>query len=119
MTASTVLNITGARIRRYSLRHFENFHIILWLLKDSFWILNWKIPGTIMVLPAITLAVFIAWRSRRLVRQFWFNVAVCCWIMANSIWMLGEFFFDDKTRPIALVFFAIGLVCTAGWKKVK
>ena len=100
------------------IRYFENFHIVLWLLKDTCWIMDWKIAGTIVVAPAIGLAIYIAYRSRRLKRQFWFNVAVCCWIVANSTWMLGEFYFHDTTRPIALVFFGLGLLCTFGRKKL-
>jgi hypothetical protein len=37
------------------------------------------------------------------------NSAVCCWIVANAIWMVGEFFFHDSTRPYATIFFGIGL----------
>jgi hypothetical protein len=24
-------------------------------------------------------------------------VATCCWITANVVWMVGEFYFDDRT----------------------
>jgi hypothetical protein len=30
--------------------------------------------------------------------------------MANTVWMIGEFFFDDTLRPYAMVFFISGLV---------
>jgi hypothetical protein len=32
------------------------------------------------------------------------------WIMANSIWMIGEFYFSDELKPIAFIFFMVGLV---------
>lgn len=38
------------------------------------------------------------------------NLAVIAWILANSTWMIGEFFFDDGIRPLALVFFGSGLI---------
>ena len=34
--------------------------------------------------------------------------------MANSTWMIGEFFYDDGTRPIAIIFFVAGIL-TALW----
>jgi hypothetical protein len=30
--------------------------------------------------------------------------------MANTIWMIGEFFFDDTLRPYSIVFFLAGLL---------
>lgn len=36
------------------------------------------------------------------------NLAVCLWILANSVWMVGEFF-ELETRPYAVVLFLIGL----------
>jgi hypothetical protein len=38
---------------------------------------------------------------------------VVFWICANSIWMIGEFFYDDHTRHGATVFFVLGLLCVA------
>ena len=31
----------------------------------------------------------------------------------NSVWMIGEFYFDDTTRPYALFFFVLGLLTLA------
>jgi hypothetical protein len=41
------------------------------------------------------------------------NLAVCFWITANSVWMTGEFYYDDGTRPYAIIFFIAGLLCVA------
>jgi hypothetical protein len=30
--------------------------------------------------------------------------------MANTTWMIGEFYFDDSLRPVATIFFIIGLL---------
>lgn len=91
------------------LRKFENVHIILWLIKDTFWIQDWHLAGCLMIAPTIGMALFITWFSRSHRREFFHNMAVCCWIFANSIWMIGEFFLDDTTRPMATVFFLLGL----------
>ena len=91
------------------IRKLENVHILLWLLKDTFWVLLLKIPGLIMIVPTIGVAAYLTLKSRHDAKEFIFNLAVLCWILANSVWMIGEFFFDDSTRPIALVFFILGL----------
>ncbi len=94
-----------------SLRAGENFHILLWLLKDLCWILDFKVLGMIMIVPTVAMAIWIAWRSRTDRVELLHSLAVVCWIMANGTWMTGEFFFHDGTRPIAAVFFVLGLLC--------
>ena len=63
-----------------------------------------------MVAPTLLLAAKIAWDSRSELADFVHNVAVCLWIGANITWMIGEFFYEDKTRPYATIFFATGVV---------
>jgi hypothetical protein len=38
------------------------------------------------------------------------NLAICMWICANSTWMIGEFYFDDTTRELSVLFFVVGLL---------
>jgi len=97
-----------------SLRANENFHIVLWLLKDICWVMDLKLMGLIMVVPTLAMALFIAWRSRHEVGELLHCIAVVLWIMANSTWMIGEFFSADGTRPLAIVFFAAGIL-TVFW----
>lgn len=97
-----------------SLRATENFHIVLWLFKDLCWVRDLKLLGTVMVVPTVLMAVWIAWRSRGDIGELLHSLAVVCWIGANSTWMLGEFFWNDGTRPFASVLFVAGLVCV-GW----
>jgi hypothetical protein len=35
------------------------------------------------------------------------------WILANSTWMLGEFYYNDGFRNFALLFFVMGLFIVA------
>ncbi|MCF8258377.1 MAG: hypothetical protein K9J06_12550 [Flavobacteriales bacterium] len=93
----------------HRIRRFENIHIVLWLVKDTCWIQDWRTPGCIMIVPTIGMAVYITWLSRSERKELFHNLAVCAWIVANSVWMLGEFFLDDTTRPLATVFFVLGL----------
>lgn len=96
-----------------NLRKYENLHIVLWLIKDTFWVLDLKIPGLIMVFPTLFVAIDITRRSFEIKADFMHNLAVVCWICANAIWMIGEFYFDDRLRPVAIVFFSLGLTVVA------
>src|ERR1041384_7545529 len=94
-------------------RRTENLHILLWLMKDTCWVQDYKIAGLIMIVPTISVAVWLTLRMRELREEFIHNLAVCFWLMANSVWMVGEFFFNDSTRPFSLLFFAAGLLTLA------
>ena len=96
-----------ARLEKF--RHFENFHIVLWLVKDLCWCMLSKTLGVVMIFPTVALAIYITWLHRHSKVELCHNLAVVFWLLANSIWMLGEFFYADGTRNIALVFFITGL----------
>jgi hypothetical protein len=96
-----------------NIRKFENFHILLWLIKDLCWVTLSEKMGVFMIIPTISFAIYITWISRSDASELAHNLAVCFWICANSIWMIGEFFYDDSFRPQATVFFVIGLLCIA------
>lgn len=64
----------------------------------------------IMVVPTLFMALFIAYKSQGNLTEFMHNLAVVCWITANSIWMFGEFYLNDTTRPYAMIFFILGLL---------
>lgn len=91
------------------IRKFENWHILLWLLKDLCWVMDFKTFGTIMIIPTILVALWITFMARKSPSELVHNIAVVCWICANSIWMLGEFHCNDCTRPEARIFFFSGL----------
>lgn len=98
-------------------RVYENFHILLWLLKDICWVTGYAILGTIMIVPTVSMAIYIAWATRYSKVDFYHNMAVVCWITANSLWMLGELYFDETplqiyyeySRYTALTLFAVGI----------
>ncbi len=91
-------------------RKLENLHILFWLIKDLCWIQDFKLAGTFMFFPTFTVALWLTFKSRHNRVDFLHNLAVSCWILANTTWMIGEFFFDDTTRPIATVFFVLGII---------
>jgi uncharacterized membrane protein (GlpM family) len=99
------------------LREYENLHIALWLIKDTCWAMTWRIPGMIMIIPTLFVAIHIAYKTRKHLDDLFHNIAVCLWITANATWMTGEFFFKDERqeamRSFATIFFGIGLVVVA------
>ncbi len=96
-----------------NIREYENTHIALWLIKDTCWVMSFKIAGMVMIVPTLIVAIHIAWRSRKNVGDLFHNIAVCLWIAANGTWMTGEFFYDDGLRPYAKLFFIAGLIVVA------
>ena len=93
------------------IREYENLHILLWLGKDTCWVMLWKTAGLVMIIPTIGVALHITWIRRAVKSDLFHNLAICFWITANSIWMIGEFFYEDSMRPAAIVFFTAGLLC--------
>ena len=93
-----------------SVRTGENFHIVLWLVKDSCWVLNWKWLGIAMVIPTVGMALYIAWKHRADRYEFLHALATVFWISANSTWMVGEFLFQDSLRSPAIVLFSCGVI---------
>lgn len=92
-----------------NIRKLENTHVALWLLKDTCWVMDFHLAGIFMIVPTLSLAVYITWRFRKVLAEFFHNLAVCCWITANSIWMIGEFYYGDTLRHYAAVFFFAGM----------
>lgn len=101
------------------LRQTENFHIVLWLIKDTCWVMDFKIGGMLLILPTLLVAIYITWKWRMYRAELFHNTAVCFWISANITWMIGEFYFNDSTRPIAIAFFAVGIATIAYYYLVE
>jgi len=93
-------------------RWIENGHILIWLLKDTCWAMEYKPLAVAMIVPAIAVAFYILWRSRGMKSEFYHSLAVCFWIIANSVWMLGEFN-GIEARPLAASVFGCGLLALA------
>ncbi len=93
-----------------AVRKKENLHIVLWLMKDFAWIMNFQGFALIMAVPTLWVAAQLCWVTRTDRSELFHNIAVLCWIVANVIWMLGEFFFEDGIRHLAAPFFVLGLL---------
>jgi hypothetical protein len=93
---------------------FDNLHIVLWLIKDMCWAMEWKAPGIAMIFPTLALASFICIKTKTKSFSFLPNLAILFWILANSIWMIDEFFLLE-IRLYCLVFFGLGLALVFFW----
>ena len=92
----------------------EYAHVFLWLVKDLCWAQGWKLAGTIMVPPAITVAVIITWLQRKRALTLVHNIAISIWISSNSLWMLAEFYQKESwMKPVSSVGFILGLLILA------
>ncbi len=94
-------------------RKTENLHILLWLIKDLCWVSLSRTMGMIMIVPTVGLAFYITYINRQERSELVHNLAVCFWILANSVWMFGEFYLEDSTRPYAIGLFVLGLAMMA------
>jgi hypothetical protein len=102
-------------------RIMENLHIVFWLFKDLAWCLVWKPLGLMMMVPTLAISIIIAYRTRQMVSELCHNLAITIWIMANSFWMISEFFgFDEEIvygsityKHLAVIPFTIGILILA------
>lgn len=99
--------------KREKYRALENFHIVLWLIKDLCWCMLWKPLALFMIIPTFIFAIFITYNGRSSRSDLFHNLAVMMWILANSVWMIGEFFFQDGLKSVAFIFFISGLLLVA------
>jgi hypothetical protein len=104
----------------YKFRKLENLHILFWLFKDVCWAMNLKIPGLIMIIPTLSVAILITHHTRKIKSELFHNLAIDFWITANCTWMIGEFFGLDTNlfgewglRQLAIIPFVIGLLILA------
>jgi len=110
-----------------SYRKLENLHIVFWLFKDISWCMIWQTLGIIMVIPTLSVAIYIAYRTRNIKAELAHNLAVAFWISANSYWMISEFFgFDDvkvfgqyEGKHLAMIPFIIGVIILAWYYLIE
>lgn len=87
----------------------ENLYILLWLLKDLCWVVDWKLMGSIMIVLMVGVVIWLIWKMRKNYVELMYNFVVVCWICVNVIWMLGEFYFYDGICLYVIGVFVVGL----------
>jgi len=88
-------------------RFVENLHILFWLIKDTSWVMEFKILGVCMILPTVFIAIAFVYRSFK-TPEFFVNLSVLFWIGANSFWMCAEFFDLIEYKNFTAIPFALG-----------
>lgn len=69
-----------------------------------------------MILPTLGLALWLTIKRRKDTADLYHNLAILCWIAANSTWMVGEFYtMEDILKPITLICFCAGLTIVAAY----
>ena len=99
---------------KINVRRIENFHIVLWLMKDACWAAGFKLGAMFMIVPTIGVAMYITLKSKKHYHDLMHNLAVVFWIAANSVWMIGEFSGNTETekmmRQNSLYVFGAGFI---------
>ena len=90
-----------------SIRGNEAFHLYIWVLKDLAWGSDYFICGYIFAIGAVLWSAFLLVRAMkaRNLPEIWTAVAQLGWLLANTLWMLGELednAFPDKPRVYAI-----------------
>lgn len=81
-------------------------------MKDTCWMLEWKVLGIGMIIPTILVAIMIAWKTRK-TDEFFVQLAICFWITANSYWMICEFVDHEDLKNYAGIAFVAGMLSVA------
>jgi hypothetical protein len=108
-------------------RRLENLHIVFWLFKDLSWCMLWRELGIVMIIPTLSVAIYISHRTRKIKSELAHNLAVTFWISANSLWMISEFYgFDEKHiwngyegKHLSMIPFIIGVLILAWYYLVQ
>jgi hypothetical protein len=79
-------------------RRMENMHVVFWLLKDIGWCMIWKPLGITMIVPTLSVAIWISWKNRESKSELAHNLAIVFWITANAYWMISEFIGFDSMK---------------------
>jgi hypothetical protein len=85
-------------------RRLENMHIAFWLMKDISWCMIWKTLGIIMIVPTLSVAIYIAYRTKTIKSELAHNLAIVFWISANAYWMISEFFGFDGCNCLERIY---------------
>jgi hypothetical protein len=121
---------------KITLAFIENAYIIFWIAKDLFWsfgtgdltkthnvVVFCEAAAMSFGFMAMSIYTFVAYLNRRHTLKLLDSLSTVFWIMANYVWMCGEFFirydsleFDDtdsgddaSTRIASSAFFCLGL----------
>jgi hypothetical protein len=76
--------------------------------------MQWRVLGVTMIVPTLSVAVYITLKTYKENNpEWWINLAITNWIIANSYWMCCEFFKHENIKDFAAIPFVLGMLCVA------
>ncbi len=86
----------------------ESIHFPMWILKDLAWMLGFGVMSLSLAIPTIIISVLlIKWSAKFFEKME--NIAILCWLTANTLWMSHEQF-DVQTKELAVIMFSFGII---------
>ena len=71
--------------------------------------LEFRLLGTLMIIPTVLMAIWILWITRKQAELF-INLAVLFWILATAAWLLMEFYAWEEYKMLTALPFSLGLL---------
>lgn len=81
----------------------------MWLLKDILWLQEKTLAAMMMIIPTVGVSLILTFQSYKNKEGFYLNFAILFWIIANSIWMVDEFYALD-VRWMTSISFGMGIL---------
>eukprot|EP01041_Mallomonas_annulata_P009176 gene9176-19010_t len=84
---------------------YEGLHVLCWLGKDCAWNHMNIIMWYIFLIPTLLVAVDFVWtslRKKHSVSEQVHYTATLLWVLGNTIWAMGEFYFPSQDNPLPL-----------------
>lgn len=91
---------------------FDSIHLLLWLIKDTVWVMGFKHIAIFMIFPTVGYTCFLLYKNYSDQNYFILYSAILCWLLGNSAWILNDFLFDNKYNKVSYLFFALGILIT-------
>ena len=88
----------------------DTWHILLWLLKDTLWVMSFKYLAIAMIIPTVLYTLYILKLNYQQKFYFFNYLAILFWLLGNSFWILNDFLFNQKYVWVCYILFSIGIV---------
>ncbi|MFN0203897.1 MAG: hypothetical protein ACKVTZ_20420 [Bacteroidia bacterium] len=88
---------------------FDGFHLLLWLIKDTLWVMGFKNATLFMVFPTLTYTFYLLYKNYQDKDFFILYLAILCWLLGNSAWIINDFWLQNQYDKVCYVFFFLGI----------
>lgn len=91
---------------------FDGIHLLLWLIKDTLWVMGFKYATLLMIIPTVSYTCYLLYKNRENRSFFILYIAILFWLLGNSAWIVNDFFLQNKYNTVCYVFFILGILTT-------